>query len=174
VNTTDRTSTQGEPFVADEQALARYRYLLRTAPPEAIEQAHAEAFSQLTPGQRAQALRELSRELPSSERTADTRADAQTLARVATRAELRQPGTLERSFGRGGVGPGGMLAGGLLSSIAGGFIGTAIAHHFLGGFDGSPEAAGDGSDDAAAEASYEESDIDTDEAGDDFGDFSDV
>ena len=33
----------------DEQAIARYRYLLRTAPPEAIEQAHAEAFAQLTP-----------------------------------------------------------------------------------------------------------------------------
>ena len=28
----------------DEQALARYRYMLKTAPPETIEQAHVEAF----------------------------------------------------------------------------------------------------------------------------------
>ncbi len=34
---------------ADEQALARYRYMLQTAPPETIEQAHAEAFAKLTP-----------------------------------------------------------------------------------------------------------------------------
>src|SRR5690349_9236566 len=38
--------------LSDEQALERYRYLLRTAPPEQIEQAHAEAFAQLTPDQR--------------------------------------------------------------------------------------------------------------------------
>ena len=37
---------------ADEQAIARYRYMLKTAPPETIEQAHAEAFAQLTPEQR--------------------------------------------------------------------------------------------------------------------------
>ena len=36
----------------DDQAIARYRYLLRTAPPLTIEQAHAEAFAQLTPDQR--------------------------------------------------------------------------------------------------------------------------
>jgi hypothetical protein len=32
------------PQSADEQAIARYRYMLKTAPPETIEQAHAEAF----------------------------------------------------------------------------------------------------------------------------------
>ena len=40
----------------DEQALARYRYMLKTAPPEAIEQAHAEAFEKLTPQQRRMLL----------------------------------------------------------------------------------------------------------------------
>ena len=29
----------------DEQALARYRYMLATAPPEEIERAHEEAFA---------------------------------------------------------------------------------------------------------------------------------
>jgi hypothetical protein len=125
------TSAPSAPLSADEQALERYRYLLRTAPPEAIEQAHAEAFAQLTPAQRAQALRELSQGLPASERAgADDR--PQTLARLATRAEMRQPGTLERAFGGGGMG--GMFAGSLLGSIAGTFIGTAIAHELLDGF----------------------------------------
>ena len=39
----------------DEAAIARYRYMLKTAPPETIEQAHAEAFAQLTPEQRQRA-----------------------------------------------------------------------------------------------------------------------
>src|SRR5215210_4634383 len=52
----------------DEQALARYRYMLRTAPPDAIEQAHAEAFAKLSPEQRALALRELANQAPEHER----------------------------------------------------------------------------------------------------------
>jgi hypothetical protein len=31
----------GTTSSADEQAIARYRYLVKTAPPDAIEQAHA-------------------------------------------------------------------------------------------------------------------------------------
>ena len=38
----------GQQQMTDQQAVERYRYLLQTAPPEAIEQAHAEAFSRLT------------------------------------------------------------------------------------------------------------------------------
>ena len=83
--------------LTDEQAVERYRYLLRTAPPEAIEQAHAEAFAQLTPEQRRLVLEGLSEDLPPQERA--DRDDPQSLARMATRAELRQPGTLERTFG---------------------------------------------------------------------------
>lgn len=135
---------------ADEQAIARYRYLLRTAPPDAVEQAHAEAFAQLTPAQRQQVLQELGRDLPASERPQT--ADPQALARMATRAELRQPGFLERrlgaqpGFGGGvGMGMGGMLAGSLLSSLAGSFIGTAIASQFLGGFEQSHEGLFGGS-----------------------------
>src|SRR4051795_3313739 len=87
----------------DEQAVARYRYLLRTAPPEQIEQAHAEAFAQLTPDQRQQVLAQLAAAVPAGERPRTD--DPQTLARVATRAEIRRPGTLERALG--GFGPGG-------------------------------------------------------------------
>src|SRR5918994_4496742 len=38
-----------QPADADAQALQRYRYMLKTAPPETIEQAHEEAFAKLTP-----------------------------------------------------------------------------------------------------------------------------
>ena len=35
--------------MSDEQALQRYRYMVQTAPPEMVEQAHEEAFAKLTP-----------------------------------------------------------------------------------------------------------------------------
>ena len=135
-------------MTADEQAIERYRYLLRTAPPETIEQAHAEAFAQLTPEQRQMVLQELSADLPESERAAAMRAGTEpgALARTATRAEMRQPGTLERRFGgmgapgmgMGGLGMGGLMAGSFLSTIAGVVIGSAIADAFFtdSGYDG--------------------------------------
>ncbi|HEX2194397.1 MAG TPA: hypothetical protein VHK63_05515 [Candidatus Limnocylindria bacterium] len=107
----------------DQQAIERYRYLLRTAPPDDIERAHAEAFARLTPEQRATVLRELSGQVPPSEIPAGD--DPQSLARMATRAEMREPGTMERTFGRVGAGPG--LGGMFLSTLAGAFVGTAIA-----------------------------------------------
>ena len=88
----------------DQQAIERYRYLLRTAPPDKIEEAHAEAFAQLTPQQRQEVLVQLAAAVPSSERPRSD--DPRSLARAATRAEVRQPGTLERAFG-GGFGGGG-------------------------------------------------------------------
>ncbi|HEU5223616.1 MAG TPA: hypothetical protein VFU07_08035 [Candidatus Lumbricidophila sp.] len=113
------------PMSEDQRAIARYRYLLRTAPPEAIEQAHAEAFAALTPAQRQQVLVSLQADAPANERpTAD---DPASLARAATRQELRQPGSLERSFGRPGMGFGSMVASSMLGTIAGVVIGTAIA-----------------------------------------------
>lgn len=161
---------------ADEQALARYRYLLRTAPPDAIEQAHAEAFARLTPEQRAQVLRELSGELSPGERAAfGNRADPQALARIATRAEVRRPGTLERAFGGGGMGRGmgmgmgGMLAGSLLSSIAGTFIGTAIAHQFLDGFDGDFGGDSGDVDTASADSWGDSGDSGYGDSGGDYG-----
>jgi hypothetical protein len=131
---------------ADEQAIARYRYLLRTAPPEAIEQAHAEAFAQLTPEQRQRLLHELSADMPDAERNAVYRTGEApgALARVATRAELREPGAMERAWSRmgatpgGGMGFGGMLAGSLLASMAGTVLGTMIAQQF---FTHHPEAS---------------------------------
>ncbi|HEX7127584.1 MAG TPA: hypothetical protein VF406_17640 [Thermodesulfobacteriota bacterium] len=172
----DREARPARP--GDEQAIARYRYLLRTAPPEAIEQAHAEAFAQLTAEQRVQVLGQLAREAPPGERLDPSRdADPRTLARAATRAEMRRPGTLERSFG--GVGMGGAFAGSLLGTIAGAFIGTAIANQLLGGFDaaGAAEPDPDAPDpDATAEdagdaGGFDEADDFGSDSGGDVGDF---
>jgi hypothetical protein len=158
--------------LTDDQAIARYRYLLRTAAPEQIEQAHAEAFAQLTPDQRQQVLAQLAAAVPAGERPRTD--DPETLARVATRAEMRRPGTLERAlggfgpaqgagygpggFGRGGYGGGyggpgmgSMIGGSLLGTIGGLVIGSAVADALFdtgmgdgGLFGGGDEGYGDG------------------------------
>ena len=122
----------------DQEAIERYRYMLRTAPPDDIERAHEEAFQQLTPEQRRIVLQELTTQVPASE--ASTSDDPRSLARMATRAELRQPGTMERTFGTV-QGPG--LGGIFLSTIAGAFVGTAIADAFFDNDSGSDAATAD-------------------------------
>ena len=140
----------------DQQAIERYRYMLRTAPPEDIERAHAEAFEQLSPEQRATVLRELSQQVPASEVAESD--DPRALARMATRAEMRQPGTMERTFG-GVAGPG--LGGMFLATLAGAFVGSAVADAF---FDNEGTDAGD----AESAESHPDAGSDAD-AGGDFG-----
>jgi hypothetical protein len=166
----------GAPQSADEQAIARYRYMLKTAPPETIEQAHAEAFANLTPEQRSMLLQQLSADMPDAERRAAgvaVKDDPQSLARLATRAEVRQPGTMERTFagmGGRGMGVGSMMAGSFLASIAGVVIGSAIAQSFLGDSGhgdtaGGESSSGDMSADTSADAGSDVGDFD----GGDFG-----
>jgi hypothetical protein len=118
-----------------ELALQRYRYMLRTAPPETVEQAHAEAFARMTPEERSYVLQALTSELPERERATVNPAnnDPQSLARVATRAEMRNPGTMERTLAArpGGMGGGMGMAGTLLTSFAAGFAGSMVASAFL-------------------------------------------
>jgi hypothetical protein len=140
------------PPGTDAYALERYRYMLQTAPPETIERAHAEAFEQLTPEQRREVLAELARSAPSHERSAVERTpidDPRALARVATRAEVRQPGVMERTLG---ASRGSSFGAGLLGSFAAAFAGSMVANAFfssLGGFDGFGEDAGNAEDGAA-------------------------
>lgn len=144
---------------ADDVAVERYRYLLRTAPPDAVEQAHAEAFAKLTPEQRQRVLAELGAAVPAAERS--TSDDPQSLARMATRAEMRNPGTLEQTFrGRPGQGAyqgpsmGAMIGSSLLGTIAGVVIGSAVANALFGPAFGDPsqDIAGDaGSGEAGSE-----------------------
>ena len=158
---------------ADEQALQRYRYMLRTAPPETIEQAHEEAFAKLTPAQRAQTLRELAGVTPENERgaLAGGQDDPKSLARLATRAEMRQPGVMERIFGGTSRGPimGGM-GGTLLGSLAAGFVGSMIAQEFLGSVGGFGEGDTSGySGDDSGDYSSGDSTSDDSEGGSDYG-----
>ena len=140
----------------DEQALERYRYMLKTAPPETIEQAHAEAFAQLSPDQRRQALARLAEAAPAQEQAAVAATspdDERAMGRLATRAEVRQPGFMERTFGGGGMG-----GGSLLGSFAMGFAGSMIAQSFFSsmGADNADNADNAGNageaDDATADA----------------------
>jgi hypothetical protein len=142
----------------DEQAVDRYRYLLRTAPPETIEEAHAEAFAKLTSEQRRMVLQELNSTLTPAERAAGATSDEnpRSLARLATRAEMRQPGTLERTWSGmpAGLGMGSLMMGNFMSTIAGVMVGSMIADAFLGnaGYDqGSIEAADASADTSGAE-----------------------
>jgi hypothetical protein len=148
----------GDPTrLTDEQAVERYRYLVRTAPPERVEQAHEEAFARLTPEQRRAALQELGGFVPEEERAASD--DPRSLARMATRAELRRPGTVERAFGGAG-GMGGLgMGGSLLGSFAAAFAGTVVAQALFSELAGADEASGGGDSDAGAEG----------DAGGDFG-----
>jgi hypothetical protein len=143
-----RSRPRSHDLSSDEQAVERYRYLLRTAPPETIEDAHAEAFAKLTPEQRRMVLQELDATLTPSERAAGTTYDddPRSLARLATRAEMRQPGTLERTWSGmpAGIGMGSLMMGNFMSTIAGVMVGSMIADAFFGnaGYGaGSAEAA---------------------------------
>jgi hypothetical protein len=176
---TPRVTRHDGRMASDEQAIARYHYLVRTAPPEAIEQAHEQGFAQRSPKQRRIALRELSKTLPAHERI--DRDDPKSLARMATRAELQQPGVVERIFsGRspmmgGGYGYGdGLFGGGFMSSLAGSFVGSIIAQGLYDSFFDIPEYNG-GDPDASAgdyggvESATAENEYGTQDAGQDFG-----
>jgi hypothetical protein len=120
----------------DELAVDRYRYLLRTAPPDAVEEVHAEAFATLTPQQRRMVFEELSRSAAAADRPASE--DPRILARSATRSELRDPGFLERTLGSGpgasrSTGLATAIGGSLLGTVAGVVIGSAIADMVLPG-----------------------------------------
>lgn len=160
-----RPNPRQAPPASDAQALQRYRYMLQTAPPETVEQAHAEAFAKLTPEQRRQVLAGLADAAPPNERAAVAATpidDTQALARTATRAEIRQPGVMERTLGGGGAMG---IGASLLSSFAMGFVGSMVANSFfsaLGGFGGEQQAQGD---DQNAEAGNEG------EGGDQYADY---
>ena len=130
-------------------------------------------LDKLTPEQRSKVLAELTSAAPASERNAVAAtpvADPRALARVATRAEVREPGVLERSLGSGALGFGASL----LSSFAMGFVGSMVAQSFFSaiegfGADGPAGEAGE----AEALAESENADAGDDPYGDDGSDFGD-
>jgi hypothetical protein len=161
---------EAEPdTLTDEQALARYRYLLETAPPEDIERAHAEAFARLTPEQRRKALEALAGHVPPTEIRGD---DPEALARTITRAEIARPGTIERAWG-GPTGAAIGLGSWFIYGLAGSFIGTAIAQSLFDAGDagdGGDVGGGDGSaGDAEGADGWDGGTADAGDVGGDFG-----
>jgi hypothetical protein len=168
-------SPRRRPPTEDERAVERYRYLLRTAPPETIEQVHAEAFGRLTEEQRALVYEELSKGSGTGERPLSS--EPATLARSATRKEMRDPGSLERTLAGSGAAANGepsfgsMVGSTILGTVAGYVIGSALVSAFLpwdGGADANADSGSDGGDsgDASADAG---SDFGGDFGGGDFG-----
>lgn len=137
---------QRGPVDADKVAIAKYDYLLRTAPPERLEQVHHDAFARLTPGQRQEIRNRLNSQLPPNEHLRDDSAAG--LARAATRGEVQRPGLLRRVLGgRGGafaggaaMGAGAMAIGGIGVAVAGAAVMSAAAGPVL------AEAVGSGVD----------------------------
>jgi hypothetical protein len=154
------------PRSADEIAVERYRYLLRTAPPETIERVHAEAFSKLTEPQRQLVLSELSAGLPPQEQPRSTEPHA--MARAATRAEYMNPGFMERTLGpqRQGPSSASMFGSSMLGTVVGFVVGSALVSSFMG-----PAYAYDqGYDDGATDASTDGHGETTADAGQSWGD----
>ena len=159
----------------DEIAVERYRYLLRTAPPETIEQVHAEAFSKLTPEQRDLLFSELTANAAPGDAPKDNAPAS--LAVSATRSELRNPGTMERSMAGGAPGFGSMVASSLLGTVAGYVIGSALVSAFMPDFGATDATAADAGAETGAETGADSgADTGADagaDAGGGFGDFGD-
>lgn len=158
------------PRSDDARAVERYRYLLQTAPPEAIERVHAEAFERLTPEQRRLLLEQLRADAPEGEAPADDRPE--TLARAATRAEMREPGSMERTMQAPGFGQ--MLGASLLGTVAGYVVGSALVSAFLPPVDGGSFADDPAAGDPGADAGMTDAGGDVGgDMGGDFGGFGD-
>lgn len=191
--TTNRVRAASAARSQDEIAVERYRYLLRTAPPETIERVHEEAFANLTAEQRKMLFAQLTADAPRGEAPAGD--DAHSLAVSATRSEMRQPGTMEKSLANvsavngqagapagGGALGGGALGGGapgfgsmfgssLLGSIAGYVIASTLMRAFLPGPLGADAGGGESADAGSGEGESGDSGSAGD-AGDSSGEFA--
>ncbi len=143
----------------DEIAVERYRYLLRNASPDTIEAVHEEAFSKLTVEQRKILFAQLSADSRAGDAPQDE--TPRELAVAATRNEIRDPGSVERSLaavdqpgrlGFNGAG-GGLFGGGFASSMMGTIVGYVVASSLVHAFFPTDFGAAGGSTDVSADNS---------------------
>lgn len=125
----------------EDQAVRQYRYLLRTAPVDALEAAHTQALLRLSDAARAELLRTVQDILVTGMRL--TPSDINSLGHLMTLGERRTPGALVSAYSPEP-----------LHSLATEVIGSEAVFGLFGGYalwDGAdPEAA-----DEAAETDYE-------------------
>lgn len=119
-----RRHEDSTPAAPVESALVRrYRYLLRTAPADALMALHAEALTRMEPVVRAMLLRTVGERLGAD--AAVSVDDVALLARLLTRAERRDPGCLLGGYDT--------LA---RDRLAGAVVACAAAAPHLEGYDG--------------------------------------
>lgn len=125
-----RTPEAGDarPLTPD-QAMARWRYLLGTAPPEALSEAHARGLESLGEMPRAEVMQRLRAALSALEPGAMVPSDAGVLVRAAARAERRTPGFLERALAADARGRQ------TLAGLAAAVVASSAAAPFLRGFE---------------------------------------
>jgi hypothetical protein len=111
-----------------DEALARWRYLLGAAPPEALSEAHGRALEALGEAARAEVLQRVRAGLSALEPGAVVPADPAVLMRAAARAERRTPGFLERALAADARGRQG------LAGLAAAVVASGSVAPFLRGF----------------------------------------
>jgi hypothetical protein len=132
-----------------EEAVARWRYLVGTAPPEAVSEAHGRALETLGEVPRAEVLQRLRSGLSALEPGAVVPVEPAVLIRAAARAERRVPGFLERALAADARGRQG------LATLAAAVVVSRAAAPFLRGFE-----AGEPSDAVADRRAAPELDLD--------------
>jgi hypothetical protein len=121
------------PLTAEE-AIARWRYLLGAAPPEALSEAHGLALETLGEVPRAEVLQRMRTALAALEPGAVVPGDPAVLVRAVARAERRAPGFLERALTADARGRQG------LAGLATAVVATSVAATYLRGFEPGLEA----------------------------------
>jgi len=91
-------ATEARPPITGPEALARWRYLLVTAPPEALAAAHADGLARMDVDTQAGVLHRMRSALSALEPGAVSPRESEVLVRAAARAERRAPGFLERAL----------------------------------------------------------------------------
>jgi hypothetical protein len=115
--------------ITGPEAVARWRYLLVTAPPEALTTAHADGLAGLGGDIRTEVLQRLRSALSALEPGAVVPAEGAVLVRAAARAERRSPGFLERALSADSRGER------ALTGLATAVVASAVAAPFLRGFE---------------------------------------
>ncbi|XGX80948.1 hypothetical protein LQK93_03797 [Terrabacter sp. BE26] len=147
-------ASRQHPPTEVEQArdVARYRYLLRVASHERLEQAHQEAFTALEPGQRERLFLRLCHDLPEEDRPSSS--SPAELAHAAVVAQQTDRGYLLRMLRRPGQGVteghgintpsesgDSLFAGSVLAPVAATATHSTAVSDSLEAFHNSPEAA---------------------------------
>lgn len=125
---TNATNNQTNAQAGGSDAVERYQYLLRTSSPDQIEKAHEQAFASMSEAERREVLQALAQ---TNEPAAD--ASASSLARAATRYEMQQPGGMQNLLGRMSNGVTSSTGRTVATSLAAGFIGSAVWSGMTGG-----------------------------------------